>query len=298
MKTLAARYSVALIAAITLAPAIQAQVQSRATGGVGLSVWKDANFRGDNATFRDDVPDLARFNFRNAISSLRVPSGEYWEGCEQVNYGGRCQVFSASEPNLNANSWNDRIASIRKVNGDRRGDGRRGGPNGGPAGGPGGANDNGDIVLSANTNWRGASRTYSQAVPDLRQQGFDRRVLSLKVLRGSWDICQSPNYQNCRTVSGSIADLGTIGYAGGISSIRPSAVVGNGGGRSERSFEAATQACTTEVQRRGWTLASAGTPSRSGSVIAVPLQIRRNGRGRETAAQCTYDPRNTTAQIR
>jgi hypothetical protein len=105
----------ALIACLLFSLPLASQDPARATGGVGLSVWKDANYRGENATFRNDVADLSRYGLRGSISSLRAGPGELWEVCERVNYGGNCQVFSGSEPNLDRNNWNDRIASVRRV---------------------------------------------------------------------------------------------------------------------------------------------------------------------------------------
>jgi Beta/Gamma crystallin len=53
--------------------------QERQMGGVGITVFADSNFRGQGATFRQDVRDLARHDFNDRISSLRVAPGEQWE---------------------------------------------------------------------------------------------------------------------------------------------------------------------------------------------------------------------------
>jgi hypothetical protein len=285
-----------IIAALAAAPALQAQIQARSSGGIGPSVWKDANYRGDNATFRSDVPDLSRYNFRNSISSLRVANGEYWEVCDQPNYRGRCQVFSGSEINLDANNWNDRIVSIRRVR---------------SSGGEVALPSRDAIVLSTGVNWHGDSRTYSGAVNNLRQDGFTDRVMSVRLGRGSWDLCALPEYRDCRTVNGSVADLSTIGFNGHVASIRPSnGTVTSGGygerngrygdrnGRAEAMLESASRGCTSEVQRHGWTVASASSPVRDGSVLAVAMQVRRSPRERAMGVQCTYDPRNASAQLR
>ena len=94
---------------------------------MGLTVWKDKDYHGANATIRQDMPDLSRVGFGDAISSFRIAQGEYWEACDQVNYRGRCQVLSGSSANLDGTNWNDRIMSIRRATGNesRRGDGYR-----------------------------------------------------------------------------------------------------------------------------------------------------------------------------
>ena len=91
--------------------------QQRQMGGVGITVFADRNFRGKSATFQEDVPDLARYDLNDRISSLRVAPGEQWEVCEHSNYQGRCAVFSGDEPRLTDSSWGDVISSLRRVGG-------------------------------------------------------------------------------------------------------------------------------------------------------------------------------------
>lgn len=271
------RSGLAFIACLAFAPPLVSQDPARATGGVGLSVWKEANFRGENATFRNDIVDLTRYNFGRSISSLRAGPGEFWEVCERVNYGGNCQVFSGSEANLDRNNWNDRIASIRKV--------RHGGGNGG--------SDAGDIVLSSSISYRGDQRRFSQAVSDLRREGFDDRAMSLQVMRGSWEVCQFANFQSCRIVTGTIPDLSMIGYARRISSMRPVS-----GGGSDAAFQAARQACRTELERHGWIVTVPQAQPRSGIFLVLTLAVRGSVRNQTAVAQCTYNSQNGSVQVR
>ena len=116
--------------------------EQRQIGGVGITVFEDREFRGRSATFREDVPDLRKFNLNDRITSLRIARGETWEICIDVDYGGRCQVFSASEPDLHdRGGWNDEISSLRRIRGGVR-------P---PVGQP-------QIVLYDRTGFRGSSR--------------------------------------------------------------------------------------------------------------------------------------------
>ena len=111
--------------AITLvAPgSVKAQPQDRQMGGIGITVFDDIGYRGPNATFRNDQPDLGPAGFSNRISSLQVAPGEIWEVCQGVNYGPPCQVFSGNESDLRRRSWNDRISSLRRVRGGSGGGG-------------------------------------------------------------------------------------------------------------------------------------------------------------------------------
>lgn len=277
MRMLNYRY-VALIAGLAAASSPALHAQARATGGVGLSVWKDIEFRGENASFQNDVADLSRYGFRNAISSLRAGPGESWEACEQVNYGGRCQVFSGSESNLRQVNWNDRIASIRRVKGNGAGEG----------------SSAGDLVLSSDIGFRGEQRRFSQAVSDLRREGFDRRAMSLQVTRGRWEVCRDTNFQNCRTVEGTVPDLSKMGFDRAISSIRPA----RGGEGNRPTYDEARRACETELGRHGWRVAGGGTPRRDGDNIIVEAQVRGTLRSQEATSQCTYDSRSGTVQIR
>src|SRR4051812_25650463 len=86
----------ATLFALTTVAVVAQPRQSRQIGGVGVTVYDDIGYRGDNATFRNDEPDLSRSRFAGKISSLRVADGEVWEGCEGTNYRPPCQVFAGS----------------------------------------------------------------------------------------------------------------------------------------------------------------------------------------------------------
>ena len=90
------RFGFAVVVAIAAAP-LAAQYEEREIGGVGITVFSDENFRGENATFRQDVPDLRQFNFSDRITSLRVAPASTGRAAMLVNYQGRCQVFSGEE---------------------------------------------------------------------------------------------------------------------------------------------------------------------------------------------------------
>jgi hypothetical protein len=70
------------------------------------------------------------------------------------------------------------------------------------------------------------------------------------------------------------------------------------GNRRDVVFDNAARVCTDEAQRRGWSVASTSTPTRNGTIVVMDMQVRRNARGREASARCTYDVRNGSAQMR
>lgn len=81
-------------------------------GNTSITVYRDANYRGQSMTFRQEVPNLRNSGLNDAISSMRLGRGS-WEVCEDANYRGRCQVIDGDVSNLGRTGWNDRISSLR-----------------------------------------------------------------------------------------------------------------------------------------------------------------------------------------
>ncbi len=184
--------------------------QDRQIGGVGLSVFADPEFRGDSATFRDDVPDLRAFRLNDQITSVRVGRGETWEVCENVNYAGRCQIVSGDEADLRRVGWSDSISSARRVRGGRGAFPNAGGRRSG-------------IELFSEPGFRGARRTFDEAVPNLSSEGFNDQAMSVRLApREEWEICADANYRNCRVIGASSPNLSDLGMSTRISSLRPS----------------------------------------------------------------------------
>lgn len=212
--------SLLVLAGVVAAPALaqyDRRPGERGMGGVGILVFQDANYRGRNATFRDEVPQLGEFGLDNRISSLRVAPGETWEVCEQPWFRGRCQVFYGDEPNLQLRGWNDRISSMRPV---------RGGGGGGwrpPVDPPGPPSWGGrGVELFEDRGFRGDRREITGAVEDLRSLGFNDKARSLRLPRGeSWEVCIDNYFRNCRVVNTDWPDLDGLNMSRRISSLRP-----------------------------------------------------------------------------
>jgi Beta/Gamma crystallin len=198
-------FAAALMLSATGAP--PASAQDRQMSGVGITLFEDREFRGQSATFREDVPDLRKFNLNDRITSFRIARGESWEVCIDIEYGGRCQVFSGSEPDLHDRSgWNDEISSLRRIRGRGRGGVRP------PVGQP-------QIVLYDRTGFRGSSRSLTGPMSSLGS--FGSRVQSVRIMGGRWELCEGTRWSDrCLTVNESVSDIGRAGLRG-VSSVRP-----------------------------------------------------------------------------
>ncbi len=215
---LAWRIGFVAAAALSLAvTAIAQPVRGRQIGGIGITVFRDENFRGQSATFRQDIPDLRQLGLNDRISSLTVAPGEFWEACESPNYQGRCVVFSNEERDLGNSGWSDKISSLRRV--------RRGGGGGGfppPLGKYG-------IVLYDEPLFRGRSLSVKDSVDNLRSINFHDRAESVRVVSGAWELCSEPGYRKCQTVRNDVPHLSVVGLNKKLSSVRPAAYDGGGG---------------------------------------------------------------------
>jgi len=77
-----------------------------------ITVYRDANYRGQSMSFRQEIPNLRNSGLNDAISSIRLDRGS-WEVCEDANYRGRCQIISSDVRDLGRTGLNDRISSLR-----------------------------------------------------------------------------------------------------------------------------------------------------------------------------------------
>ncbi len=85
----------------------------------GMMVFTDRDFKGESVSFLEDAPNLVAYGLNDKISSIRIPSGESWEVCQDVDFVNRCQIITRSIPDLRSIGWDDRISSLRRVERNR-----------------------------------------------------------------------------------------------------------------------------------------------------------------------------------
>ena len=198
-----------------VAPAAHAQGQF---GNVGLTMFADPNFGGRSASLRVDTPDFAAIGMNDLVSSVRSAPGERWELCEHANYQGRCVIVTGADPDLGRRGLDKAISSARRVSGGR---GQQ----------PPGQSSGNGLQLFSREGFRGQSRSFTDAEADLRTVEFNDLARSVRVAPGeTWEICVNANFVDCRVVNSDWPNLGGMGFAGRVSSVRPVREGAGGGG--------------------------------------------------------------------
>lgn len=87
-------------------------------GSGSITVYRDANFRGQSQTFDGEVSNLGRSGMNDAISSMQMRGR--WEACTDANFRGQCVEFDGEASNLSRFRMNDSISSLRPVWGGGR----------------------------------------------------------------------------------------------------------------------------------------------------------------------------------
>lgn len=218
---MALRFALALaLAASAFSLDASAQQQrGRGFGYGGITVYEHPDFRGDNVTFRNEVPDLREHGLNDRISSLEVDGNQAWEVCRDVNFEGGCRVFQGTIEDLRSEGWNDRISSMRAV-GFARGNGNRN--RGGVWGNTRNNtryNDHSRLVFYDRPNFRGDSRDVINSSTNLGSVGD--RARSVQVYGGTWELCDGA-FRNarCVTVDRDVPDLRSLGLRNGVTSAR------------------------------------------------------------------------------
>jgi hypothetical protein len=199
-----------------------AQRRDRIYNGYGgITVYEDPDFRGDRASFDNEVADLRQYGLNDRISSIELYGNQAWEVCRDVNFSGPCQIVNGSMDDLRADGWNDRISSMRAV-GYARNDNRGGWwGNNGNGRNSNRANRQARLVFYNQTNFRGQSQDLFNNSGNLGSMGD--RARSVQVYGGTWELCDgsgSSRNSRCVTVSQSISDLRSLGLRNGVSSAR------------------------------------------------------------------------------
>ena len=90
-----------------------------------VTFYERERFDGRSFTTTGAIPNFRRYGFNDRASSA-VVVGERWEVCDDNRYRGRCVVLRPGRyPSLEAMGMNDRISSVRTVEGNGRIDNNR-----------------------------------------------------------------------------------------------------------------------------------------------------------------------------
>lgn len=81
-------------------------------GNSSITVYRDADYRGQSLSFRQEVPNLRNSGMNDAISSMRLGRGS-WEVCTDAYFRGDCQIINGDVRNMRNLGLNDKISSLR-----------------------------------------------------------------------------------------------------------------------------------------------------------------------------------------
>lgn len=202
----------AALAAVALAAAAQASAD--------VTFYQDEGFQGRAFSAQREVPNFARFGFKDRASSVTV-TDERWEVCEDARFRGRCAVLRPGQyATLEAMGLNDRISSARSISRDQRVDHRRYAPEPLRAQAPDRA---AKIALFAQEGFAGQAVTVDNTVRNLNREGFNNTASSAVVVGDrAWEVCDDARFQGrCRVLRpGQYPSLAAMGMNNRISSVR------------------------------------------------------------------------------
>jgi hypothetical protein len=176
-------------------------------------LWEKQNFEGRHLTITDDVGDLALRRFNDMTRSVEVKHGT-WEFCDESYFRGPCRVVEPGNYSR-LGSLSGLITSARLVGrGDLAGVA-------GPVG-PAAPHGSDEVVLYDARNFQGYLASLTVPTRDFDPLGFNDRVASIVVRRGSWEFCTDGDYRGtCRIYGpGQYASL-PAGQDDAYSSARP-----------------------------------------------------------------------------
>jgi hypothetical protein len=190
------------------------------TGPAGQIVFYEReDMRGRSFTADEALPDFRGTGFNDRASSA-VVSGERWQVCTELRFGGRCVVLRRGDyPSLASMGLDKQISSARGVGIPSRAEDDRQGPRTPVPLPPGTV---GQIDIYENENYGGRVYTARTAVDNLSNNGFNDRASSAVVTGQPWQVCDDAGFGGrCAVLPvGSYPNLNTMGLGDRISSAR------------------------------------------------------------------------------
>lgn len=209
IKTFAA--GVAVSAAALLAPLAHA---------AEAVLFSGLDYSGERRAINDEERDLNHLRFNDRAKSIRIKSGT-WEVCTDGRFRGRCEVLTHDMRSLYDIGMGTTISSLRPVR-DRghHATGPRHGRHGDDR--YYGHREPRAIEFFYGRHYHGDSRVFARAVGNLSAFLFNDRAQSVRIHRGSWQICEHDDFGGtCIIADRDIANLAHYGLAGEVTSFRP-----------------------------------------------------------------------------
>ena len=158
-----------------------------------------------------------------------VPAGSYQTSCRDITaFNGRLYARCAAPGGvLYDTDLNYRACTrgrVENINGRLQCEGGAPGPGGGYGGNGGGYGGSGGptgLIVYENPDYRGMRLEVSDSITDLVDSGLDDQITSVRVLRGSWQLCSGRDFNGqCWTVDADNPNLKALGANDTVSSIR------------------------------------------------------------------------------
>lgn len=165
------------------------------------------------------TPAIAAPPWQGAYDDL--PQGSYQRSCRDLTafngrLYGRCQAPGGGFLDSEIAYRSCPRGRVANVDGRLQCEGYGEGPGsgGGYGGGPG-------LIVYENPDYRGMRLEVGESIPDLYGSGLDDMITSVRVLRGSWQVCSGRDFNGqCWTLDADTPNLKTLGANDKISSIR------------------------------------------------------------------------------
>jgi uncharacterized protein YcfJ len=173
-----------------------------------VTFYEREEFRGRSFTTDKPVANMERFGFNDRASSA-VVTGQRWEVCDDIRFGGRCVVLRPGRySSLAAMGLNDRVSSTRDVNVPVA--------EAPPAAAPA------SITFYERENFHGQSFTTDKQVGNLERFGFNNRASSVVVTGDRWEVCDDVRFGGrCRVLRpGNYPSLSAMGLDNRVTSVR------------------------------------------------------------------------------
>lgn len=173
-------------------------------GQAAVALFADAGFSGRRVDVNQAMPDLGAAQFNDSMSSFEIYAGQ-WQLCDDVNYGGRCDVVGPGRYDI----WdkaNDRLSSLRPLDS-----------------GASQNNQNGwaAVTLYRDARFGGSAVSVNGPVDNLGSMQFNDEASSIVVSNGQWQFCSDSGFRGrCITLGPGRHDVSTT-LNDTISSVRP-----------------------------------------------------------------------------